>query len=196
MPTIERLGVFCGSSLGNDGAFGEAARSLGRVIVEQGLTLVYGGASVGLMGVLADTVLAAGGAVIGVISARLAEVEIAHEGLSELHVVETMYERKRLLVEMSDAFVGLPGGFGTLEELFEALTATQVGFQAKPTGLLEVGDFFDPLLAFLDHAVAVGLLREENRRILLSSPSPEELIGQLRAWEPTPAAAWEQPPVP
>lgn len=196
MSPIERLCVFCGSNLGTDAVFAEAARAMGRVIVEQGLTLVYGGASVGLMGVLADTVLAGGGEVIGVIPTRLIDVEIAHEGLSELHVVDSMYERKRLMADLSDAFVALPGGFGTLEEVFEVVTATQVGLHAKPTGLLEVGDYFDSLLAFVDHAVAVGLIARDNRRILLSSASPRELLDRLRAWEPARATNWDQPPVP
>lgn len=182
MRPIERLCVYCGSSLGTDPVFAEAAAALGELIVAEGLTLVYGGASVGLMGVLADTVLAAGGEVIGVIPSWLVESEIAHPGLSELHVVETMHERKRLMAELSDAFVALPGGFGTLEELFEAVTASQVGLHTKPTGLLEVGDFFDSLLAFLDHAVAVDVLRAENRRLLLTASSPRELLDQLRAW--------------
>ncbi|WP_334141173.1 TIGR00730 family Rossman fold protein [Rhabdothermincola sp.] len=182
MRPIERLCVYCGSSLGTDPVFAEAAAALGELIVAEGLTLVYGGASVGLMGVLADTVLAAGGEVIGVIPSWLVESEIAHPGLSELHVVETMQERKRLMAELSDAFVALPGGFGTLEELFEAVTASQVGLHTKPTGLLEVGDFFDSLLAFLDHAVAVGVLRAENRRLLLTASSPRALLDRLRSW--------------
>lgn len=179
MPGIRRLCVFCGSSPGRRPAYTAAARELARGLVDRGITLVYGGAHAGLMGVLADTALAAGGEVIGIIPADLVAVEIAHEGLSELHVVASMSERKARMTELSDAFVALPGGFGTLEEFFEAVTAVQVGAHAKPCGLLNVDRYFDRLLGFLDHAVDEALLRPENREIVLVGNEPATLLDRL-----------------
>lgn len=156
-----------------------AARALAGLLAERGITLVYGGAHVGLMGVLADAALTAGGEVIGVIPRDLVDVEIAHEGVSELHVVASLRERKARMTDLSDAFVALPGGFGTLEEFFETVTAVQVGAHAKPCGLLNVEGYFDRLLGFLDHAVDEGLLRPANREIVLVEREPAALLDRL-----------------
>jgi uncharacterized protein (TIGR00730 family) len=195
VPDIDAVCVFCGSSLGDRPAFAEAAAGLGRLLAEQGITLVYGGAHVGLMGVIANAALESGGEVHGVIPAGLVALEIAHQGLTELRVVETLAERKAVMAERADAFVALPGGFGTLEELFEMVTATQVGFHTKPTGLLDVDAFFAPLLAFLDRSVEVGLMKADNRRIVLDDDDPRRLLERLREWRPAHQPKWIDPPV-
>jgi uncharacterized protein (TIGR00730 family) len=161
-----RVCVFCGSAAGSRPAYLEVARELGRSLAEVGVGVVYGGASIGLMGELADSALASGGEVIGVIPRSLLAREIAHAGLTELHVVDTMHERKALMAELSDAIVALPGGAGTLDELFETLTWRQLGLHAKPIVLLDVDGFFDPLLALADHLVAEGFVRREFRPVL------------------------------
>ena len=158
---MKRVLVFCGSSPGRLPAYAASASELARVLADRDLELVYGGASVGLMGVLADAVLAAGGTVIGVIPTRLVEHEIAHPGLTKLHVVETMHERKALMAELSDAVIALPGGSGTLDELFELFTWKQLGLHRKPIGLLDVEGYWQPLLGFLAHAVNERFVREE-----------------------------------
>src|SRR5512134_4070115 len=150
---MQSIGVFCGSNSGVGTAYAEAARKLARAIAARRLRLVYGGGSIGLMGVLGEAALAAGGRVTGVTPRRLLEKEVVLRGLTELRVVETMLERKALMAELSDAFIALPGGLGTLDELFEMLTWTQLGIQRKPTALLDVNGYFERLLAFLDHAV-------------------------------------------
>lgn len=159
--------------------YAAAARELARLLAQRGITVVYGGARVGLMGVLADAALAAGGEVVGVIPADLVAVEIAHEGLTELHVVSSMGERRHRMSELSDAFVTLPGGFGTLEELFGTVTAVQVGAHTKPCGLLNVDGFFNGLLRFLDHAVDEALLRPANRAIVVVDHDPLRLVDRL-----------------
>jgi uncharacterized protein (TIGR00730 family) len=196
VPDIHAVCVFCGSSLGDRPAFAEAAARLGRLLAEEGIAVVYGGAHVGLMGVVADAALEAGGEVRGVIPSGLVALEIAHRGLTDLQVVETMAERKAAMAELADAFVALPGGFGTLEELFEMVTATQVGFHTKPTGLLDVDGFFAPLLAFLDRTVEVGLMKADNRGIVLDDTDPRRLLDRLRAWQPAHEPKWIDPPVP
>jgi uncharacterized protein (TIGR00730 family) len=173
--------VFCGSSTGVDTAFTTAAQELGVLLAQQNITLVYGGAQIGLMGTIANAALAHGGRVIGVIPQLLMDKELGHPGLTELRVVETMAQRKEVMMELSDAFIALPGGIGTLDELFEVWTATQLGLQAKPCGLLNVRGYFDHLLAFLDHAVAQGFLRESHRRHLSVRDDPTSLLQQLRS---------------
>lgn len=176
---IRRICVYCGSRHGAMPAFTEAARATARAIARRGLGLVYGGGSVGLMGELADAALAAGGSVIGVIPRALFQREVAHDRLTELVEVASMHERKAKMAELADAFVALPGGFGTLEETFEALTWTQLGLHAKPVGLLDVAGFFEPLLRFLDRTVEFGFVRPENRDHLTVDVDPERLVERI-----------------
>ncbi|HSN69912.1 MAG TPA: TIGR00730 family Rossman fold protein [Steroidobacteraceae bacterium] len=184
MARIRSVCVFCGSSDGARPEFAEAVRDVAESIVRRGWTIVYGGGRVGLMGLLADTALAAGGQVVGVIPGMLVEREVGHAGLTELHVVRTMAERKALMGERSDAFLTLPGGIGTLDELSEAWTWTQLGLQRKPSALLNVAGYFDALLQFLDEAVVQGFLPVRHRRLLLDDTNTERLLGQLESWEP------------
>jgi uncharacterized protein (TIGR00730 family) len=171
--------VFCGSKAGHDRAYHEAARAIGASIAWHRHTLIYGGGSIGLMGILADAVLADGGQVIGVIPQSLADREIAHLGLSELRRVGSMHERKALMNQLADAFVAMPGGFGTLDELFETLTWAQLGQHAKPTGLLNVGGFFDPLLQMIDRMVEKGLLNSKYRELLFVDTEAVSLLERL-----------------
>ena len=172
--------VYCGSRLGADEVYLEATKSLARTLAGRGIRVVYGGASVGLMGALADTALEAGGEVVGVIPQLLQDREIAHPGLTELHVVATMHERKALMAQLSDAFVALPGGIGTLEELIEVYTWRSLGLHDKPLGVLNTGGYYDGLGAFLDHAVSQGFLHAQQRERMVVAPDPEAL---LAAWE-------------
>ncbi len=178
---MKRVLVFCGSSPGRTPEYVECASNLGRLLASRGLELVYGGARVGLMGALADSALASGGTVIGVIPTRLVEHEIAHPGLTKLHVVETMHERKALMAELADAVIALPGGTGTLDELFELFTWKQLGLHRKPIGLLDVADYWQPLMRFLDHAVNERFLRAEHLETLLVERSAEALLDRLAA---------------
>ena len=170
--------VFCGASAGHDPAYAAAADALGRELAARSIELVTGGGKVGLMGVVADAALAAGGRVTGIIPRSLEEREVAHRGLTRLHVVETLHERKALMHELSDAFIALPGGFGTLDELFETITWAQLGIHAKPIGLVNVSGYFDDLLAFVDGATAHGFVSEANRG---SSPFAPTLAALLDA---------------
>ena len=177
--------VFCGSNTGSAAAYSEAARSLAGAIAAAGLRLVYGGGNIGLMGVLADAALAAGCTVVGVVPRRLVEREVAHRGLAELHVVETMLERKTLMAELSDAFIALPGGYGTLDELFEMLTWTQLGFQRKPCALLNVAGYYDGLTRFLDHALGERFITPAHRTMLIVEEDAKAVLARLEA-EPLP----------
>jgi uncharacterized protein (TIGR00730 family) len=172
--------VFCGSSSGSRPEYAEAARRFGTALAGRGLGLVYGGGHVGLMGVLADAVLAAGGAAVGVIPKALVDRELAHGRLTELLVVDTMHQRKALMADRADAFAALPGGFGTADEFFEILTWAQLGLHAKPVGLLNVAGFFGPLLGWVDAAVRDGFLRPEHRDLLAVADEPEALLGLLQ----------------
>ena len=183
MATLNSLCVYCGSSTGNDPVFASAARELGRQIAAYGMSLVYGGGHVGLMGVIADAVLDAGGAVTGVIPTALMDAEVGHERLTELLVVRDMHERKAVMAERADGFVALPGGIGTLEELFEVMTWLQLGYHAKPVGLLNVNGFYDELLAFLDKQRDTGFLRREHRALLLTANDPAALLEKMQAFE-------------
>jgi uncharacterized protein (TIGR00730 family) len=176
---VKRVLVFCGSSPGSRPEYAESAAALGRLLAERRIELVYGGASVGLMGALADSTLAAGGTVIGVIPTRLVELEVAHAGLTKLHVVETMHQRKALMAELSEAVIALPGGTGTLDELFELFTWKQLGLHRKPIGLLDVVDYWKPLLGFLEHAVNERFLRAALLETLLVERSAESLLDRL-----------------
>ncbi len=173
---MKRVCVFCGSAAGVRPEYAALARRAGEALVARGLGLVYGGAAVGLMGIVADTVLAGGGEVIGVIPERLSGREIAHAGLSKLHVVGSMHERKALMAELSDAFLTLPGGLGSMDELFEIATWAYLGIHAKPIGLVNAGGYYDPLLAFLEHAANEGFIRESHRRLIRVGASAEELL--------------------
>ncbi|MCO5166052.1 MAG: TIGR00730 family Rossman fold protein [Planctomycetes bacterium] len=191
-----RVTVFCGSQAGLRPRHAEAARALGRALVRRGLGLVTGGGRVGLMGVVADAVLEAGGEAIGVIPRLLATRELAHDGMTHLHVVETMHERKALMATLGGAFVALPGGMGTLEELFEVLTWAQLGIHHKPVGVLDVSGFWAPLATFLDHQVDEGFLRPPHRALLLRADEPDALLDLLERGQPpgaTPAAPVVQP---
>ncbi|HSN42214.1 MAG TPA: TIGR00730 family Rossman fold protein [Burkholderiales bacterium] len=182
--------VFCGSNAGRGEAYADAARALARAIAGRGMQLVYGGGNIGLMGVLADAALAAGGRVTGVTPRRLLEKEVVHRGLTELRVVESMHERKALMAELSDAFIALPGGLGTLEETFEVLTWTQLGFHRKPCGLLNIAGFYDGLTAFLDHAVAERFLKPEHRDMVLVGNDPEALLARLASYRLPEVSKW------
>ena len=187
---LRRIAIYCGSSRGSDPAFSAAAVALAQHLVGQGIGIVYGGGNVGLMGAVADAALAAGGEVIGVIPESLLAKELGHEGCTELRVTRTMHERKQMMVDLSDGFVALPGGFGTLDELFETLTWLQLGFHQKPGGLLNVSGFFDPLLQFLDQVSATQLLRPEHRASLLSHDEPQALLAALHGFEPHTCGKW------
>ena len=190
--TIRRVCVFCGSSTGREPGHRRLAEALARALAERGIGIVYGGARVGLMGALADAALVAGGEVIGVIPRALIEREIGHTGLTELRIVESMHERKALMAELADGFVALPGGVGTLEELFEVWTWAQLGLHRKPCGLLDVDGFFAPLVDFLDRLVEAGFIHPTYRAMLAVASTPEELLARFAAYEP-PADKWEAP---
>ena len=187
---IARVLVFCGSSPGARPEYAAAADELGRLIAQRGLGLVYGGARVGLMGAVADGALATGGEVIGVIPRQLVEHELAHTGLTELREVTTMHERKALMADLSDAVIALPGGTGTLDELFELFTWSQLGLIRMPIGLLDVAGYWQPLLAMLDHMVAERLLRAEHRETLLVATDASALLDQLAGYEHRATDKW------
>jgi uncharacterized protein (TIGR00730 family) len=189
-PPLRAVTVFCGSNAGTDPAYAAAARALGEVLVERSIALVYGGGRVGLMGIVADTVLAGGGHVTGVIPQHLWDKEVGHAGLSELLIVDSMHERKLAMADRGDAFIALPGGVGTLEELFEAITWTQLGIQQKPCAVLDVAGFYEPMLAFLDRTVDAGFLRPDHRNLVLSDTDPAELLDRLAAWQPLDVPKW------
>jgi uncharacterized protein (TIGR00730 family) len=172
--------VFCGSFAGSSPAFRESARTVGRTLARAGITVIYGGGKIGLMGIVADAALAAGGRVIGVIPEQLADREIAHAGLTELHVVSSMHERKLRMASLADAFIALAGGYGTFEEFWEAVTWTQIGIHRKPCGLLNIAGFYDPMLAQIDRAVADGFISEKNRALVLADDDIEGLLNPLR----------------
>jgi uncharacterized protein (TIGR00730 family) len=181
---MRRVCVFCGSRVGNRPIYTEQARELARLLVARGLGLVFGAGHIGLMGVLADEVLRAGGEAIGVIPQALVDKELAHRGLTHLHVCDTMHQRKALMADLADAFVALPGGFGTADEFFEILTWSQLGLHAKPAGLLNSAGFFDPLLAWIDQSVSHGFMKEKHRRLVLVADEPAKLLDMLRDYQP------------
>lgn len=188
--TLRRVCVFCGSRSGDRPQYEAAARELGALLVQRGIGLVFGGGSVGLMGVVADAVMEAGGEAIGVIPAELEAREVGHHGLTELRVVDSMHERKAAMANLADAFVALPGGVGTLEELAEALTWNVLGIHGKPCGLLDVEGYWKELVACLDGMVSSGFLDEASRGFLVSARQPTELLDALAAWHPVPVQAW------
>ena len=187
---IQCICVYCGSSEGRDEAYARQARQLGQSLAERSIMLVYGGAKVGLMGILADATLDAGGSVIGVMPQALVDKEKAHGGLSKLHVVGSMHERKALMAELADGFIALPGGAGTLDELFEVWTWGQLGFHGKPCGLLNAASYYDPLRTFLDHAVSEGFIRACHRDMLIFANTAEELLSRFTTYLPPTAEKW------
>lgn len=187
---MKRVCVFTGSSPGGRPSYRSTAQALGEVLVEAGITLVYGGGRVGLMGEIADTVLDGGGEVVGVIPQSLVDKEVAHSGLTDLRVVGSMHERKAVMAELADGFIAMPGGLGTLEELFEVVTWAQLGFHRKPCGLLNVEGYFDPLISFLDSAVAERFVKPEHRSMLLVSEDPAGLLEELGDYRPPPTDKW------
>ena len=187
---FRRVCVYCGSSAGILPEYRTAAEALGRRLVARGCGLVYGGGSVGLMGVIADAVLAAGGEVQGVIPQSLATRELLHTGVEPMHIVESMHARKALMAELSDAFIAMPGGYGTIEELFEVITWAQLGLHAKPIGLLNVAGFFDPLVQLVDHAVAEGFIKAGHRELIVVESEPERLLERLETHRPPAVPKW------
>jgi uncharacterized protein (TIGR00730 family) len=190
VPAITSVCVFCGSNGGADPAFEEAARRVGAGLAERGVRLVYGGGGVGLMGAVADAALAAGGDVVGVIPEQIFALEVGHRGVGDLRVVGSMHERKALMAELSDAFIALPGGIGTFEELFEIYTWAQLGLHDKPLGLLDVAGYYRPLAAMLDHAVAQRFLRPETRAMLALDETLEALLERFGEWQPPELPRW------
>jgi uncharacterized protein (TIGR00730 family) len=192
---MRHICVFAGSNLGTQPAYAQAAVELGQELISHNIGLVYGGASVGLMGIVADTVLQAGGEVIGVIPQGLFTREVAHTGLTKLYSVKSMHERKALMADLSDGFVALPGGFGTFDELFEIATWNQIGIHAKPIGLLNVADYFTPLLQLVSHASQEGFISSFHAQLLAHYATAHELIEAFLVFEPRPLASkWTNPP--
>jgi hypothetical protein len=187
---VKRVCVYCGSSVGRDPRYREAATALGKSLARRGIGLVFGGGSVGLMGVLADAVLAEGGSAVGVIPHGLLAREVGHRGLTELREVPTMHARKALMADLSDAFLALPGGLGTFEELFESITWSQLGIHRKPLGLLNVAGYYDHLVALIDHAVGEGFVPPATRAMVLVDDDPESLLGALLAYEAPTGPTW------
>jgi len=187
---FKRVCVFCGSSAGFDSVYRDAALSMGQLLAAEGMELVYGAGSVGLMGAIADAVLQAGGHVIGVIPRFLATRELLHEGIGEVHLTDDMHQRKAMMAELSDAFMALPGGLGTYEELFEVLTWGQLGLHAKPVGLLNVAGYFDPLVAMVDGAIDEGFCREKHRQLFLVDDDPVRLLNRMREFRPPAVKKW------
>ena len=190
---LRRVCVFCGSSPGRDPAYADAARAMGRVLAARGITLVYGGGRVGMMGAIAQAALDAGGNVIGVIPQGLKRKELASEDLTELHVVATMHERKQMMADLADAFVALPGGFGTFEEFCEILTWAQLGLHGKPCGLLDVKGYYSGLLQLFDHAVREGFLKPEFRAFVLTHSDPSHLLAAMEGYRAPTVPRWLTP---
>jgi uncharacterized protein (TIGR00730 family) len=190
MSKLRRICVYCGSNAGNDPAHRAAAHDLGAFLAHSGIGLVYGGGNVGLMGAVADGALSQNGEVIGVIPKSLMEKELGHGGVTELHVVTSMHERKQMMVDLSDGFIALPGGFGTLDELFETLTWLQLSFHDKPVGLLNVGGFFDGLIEFIDHMSRSGFLKPEHARCVLVANDPTLLLAAMESFRPPDLGKW------
>lgn len=187
---IRSLCVFAGANFGNKPEYREAAQALGTLLAQSGIRCVYGAGNVGLMGALADACLAAGGEVIGVIPHSLVQHEVAHNGLTELRIVNTMHERKAMMADLSDAFLALPGGLGTFEELFEVWTWSQLGIHRKPLGMLNVAGYYDPLVALVEHGVEEGFLRQQHRDSLIVDTDPGRLLASLREFTPVFTAKW------
>jgi uncharacterized protein (TIGR00730 family) len=187
---MKRICVFCGSNTGSKSIYAETAQNLGKLLARNNIGLVYGGGRVGLMGILADSVLAVSGEVIGVIPKGLFAREVAHEGLTELRFVESMHQRKAMMEELSDGFIALPGGYGTCEEFCEMVTWAQLGIHSKPCGVLNIEGFYDSYLSFLDTAVKEGFLRMEHRKLILEDEHPFELLKKMQQYRPPTLPKW------
>lgn len=187
---MKSICVFCGSSMGIRPGYKKGAEELGVILLKRGIQLIYGGANVGLMKVLADTVLVGGGEVVGIMPKRLVENEVAHNGLTKMHIVESMSERKTLMVELSDAFIAMPGGFGTFDELAEVITYNQLRLNDKPIGILNLEHYFDRLLDFFSHTAKEGFLRHEHRNNLVVESDPEELLRKMEQYQPVSIDKW------
>jgi uncharacterized protein (TIGR00730 family) len=187
---IRRVCVFCGSSVGSNAAYRQAAEEIGREIARRGWELVYGGGRVGLMGAVADAVLAAGGLVTGVIPELLANKELLHTGATKMHVAPSMHARKAQMEELADAFIALPGGYGTFEELLEIITWAQLGIHAKPIGLLNVRGFYDGLVRFFDHAIGEGFIKQKHRDLIVTADTPRDLLDRLERHEMPQVKKW------
>jgi len=190
---MKRIAVFCGSSSGTDPTYVHAAVALGELLAAQNLSLVYGGGNIGLMGKVASAALAKGAHVTGVIPEFMLQKEIGKIDLPDLRIVQSMHERKALMADLADAFIALPGGFGTLEEFTEILTWSQLGLHEKPLGLLNIAGFYDPFLTFLDHAVTAGFIKPKHRALLLTDENPAALLEQMRSWKPAHLSKWLPP---
>lgn len=192
---MKSLCVYCGSSIGASSAYADAARLMAKAMVDSNISLVYGGGKVGLMGVIADEVMRLGGEATGIIPKALMDKEVGHGGLTRLHIVKDMHERKAMMANLSDGFVAMPGGIGTLEELFEVFTWSQLGLHDKPIGLLNVSGFYDGLIAFLQQVVDQKFLRPEQASLLIHEESPEQLVARLRSFAPEPRGKLLDPDV-
>lgn len=187
---LQKICVFCGSSIGNNSAYAEAAEILGEEIAKKGMELTYGGGNIGLMGIIADRVLKEGGKVTGVMPQHLVDHEIAHDNLHELKIVEDMMQRKKVLLEISDAFIALPGGFGTLDEMSEAITWNQLKLMNKPVGFLNVHGYYDELIAFINRATDDALIRPEHRDTIILEDNPTKILDRLKSFEGTSMDKW------
>jgi uncharacterized protein (TIGR00730 family) len=190
MSAIQRICIYCGSSPGRRPDYAQQAERLARLLAQRGIGLVYGGATVGIMGIVADAALAAGGEVIGVIPRVLMEKELAHRGLSELHLVDSMHARKAMMVQLADGFIALPGGFGTLDELFETLTWAQLGIHQKPCALFNVDGYYDALIGFLRHSVDEQYVRPQHLRMLIVEQQIDKLLQRMIDYQPAPTDKW------
>lgn len=192
--SLRSVAVYCASSEGNSSRWRSALTALGQAIARRGITLVYGGGRVGMMGAVADAALAEGGKVIGVIPRAMVEAERAHTGVTDLRIVETMHQRKQLMVDLSDGFIAAPGGFGTFDELFETITWAQLGIHGKPIGLLNTAGFYDGLSTFLDSTVTAGFIQPRFRALIQSAPEPGALLDLLASAQPVQGAGWARKP--
>jgi uncharacterized protein (TIGR00730 family) len=190
MQQIKSLCVYCGSSPGATPAYAQAARGLARAMVEQNISLVYGGGNVGLMGIIADEMMRLGGQATGVIPQALLKKELGHNGLTQLHIVKDMHERKAMMADLSDGFIAMPGGIGTLEELFEVFTWAQLGFHQKPIGLLNVEGFYDGLLQFIQHMVSQRFVKDEQAALLMAEAQAEDLLQRFKSFVPNHVPKW------
>jgi uncharacterized protein (TIGR00730 family) len=180
---MKTIAVYCGSSTGNDPIYMKEAKRLGELMASNGFSLVYGGASAGCMGAVADGVLEAGGKAIGVIPRKLADVELSHESLTELHVVDTMHERKALMMDYADGFIALPGGVGTLEEWFEVFTWAQIGYHSKPCAFLNIKEYYSPIMDLFDHMIGEGFVKMDYKDTIIIDPDPASLLKKLKSWQ-------------